>query len=133
MVTRLLGGRASNIVRFAIVGLVGVAVNSVLLSVLYSGLHFALPLAAVVSYEIAVITNFLLDERWAFGYRSISWVRFGKFNLTALGGLVMTAAVLWLLVTRLGVQYLVANALALGTAGLLNLLLSIFWIWSGER
>jgi putative flippase GtrA len=132
-VINLVVRRAENIVKFAVVGMVGVAVNSVFLSLLYRGFHFALPVAAIASYEVAVITNFLLDERWAFGYRSISWARFAKFNLTALGGLVMTAWVLWFLVTSLGVQYLLANVIALGTSGFLNLLLSVFWIWADER
>jgi dolichol-phosphate mannosyltransferase len=128
-VTNLFAGRALSIVKFAIVGAIGVGVNSIFLSLFYRGFHFALPVAAMASYELTVITNFLLDERWAFGYRSISLTRFAKFNLTALGGLVMTACVLWLLVTWLGMHYLLANAVALGASGLLNLGLSVFWIW----
>jgi putative flippase GtrA len=132
-VSRVLAVRASNVIKFGIVGLVGVVVNSVSLFLLYRGVHLSLPLAAVASYEMAVVTNFLLDERWTFGYRSLSWARFGKFNLTALGGLVMTASLLWFLVTWIGMQYLLANAVALGAAGLMNLLLSLFWIWGSDQ
>jgi putative flippase GtrA len=129
----LVSGRTVNVVKFAVVGATGVAVNSAFLSVLYKVFHVELAIASVASYEAAVISNFILDDRWAFGYSSISWTRFVKFNAAALGGLVMTAWLLWFFVTSLGLHYLLANAAALAASGTVNLVLSVFWIWGRQQ
>jgi putative flippase GtrA len=118
------------LIRFAVVGAVGVGVNSAALSLLYRLAHVALPLSSALSTELAIASNFLLDNHWTFAQRGRSWTRFLKFNLTALAGLVLTALTVWFLVDRLRMHYLLANVLALGGSGALNYLLSTTWIWT---
>jgi putative flippase GtrA len=119
--------------RFAMVGAAGALVNTAFLSLLYQRLHVALPLSSLGACELAVIGNYVLDDRWAFQRPSLSWVRFAKFNVTAVGGLVLTVALTSMFVDRWQINYLLANSLALGTSGLFNLALSLSWIWGRGR
>jgi len=126
----LLPRSESQLIRFAVVGVVGVGVNSAALSLLYRLAHVALPVSSAISTELAIASNFLLDDRWTFAQRGRSWTRFAKFNLTAVGGLVLTAATVWFLVDHLRIHYLLANVLAVGGSGALNYLLCTTWIWT---
>ena len=125
--------REGQLIRFALVGVLGVGVNSASLSLLYRLAHVALPVSSVISTELAIASNFLLDDRWTFTPRGRAWTRFAKFNLTALLGLVLTALTVWFLVDHLRVHYLLANVLAVGGSGALNYLLSTTWIWTPRR
>jgi putative flippase GtrA len=119
--------------RFAMVGAAGALVNTAFLSLLYQRLHVALPLSSLGACELAVIGNYVLDDRWAFQRPSLSWVRFAKFNVTAVGGLVLTVALTSMFVDRWQINYLLANSAALGASGLFNLALSLSWIWGRGR
>ncbi len=108
-------------------------VNTAFLSLLYQRLHLALPLSSLGACELAVIGNYVLDDRWAFRCSSLSWVRFAKFNVTAVGGLVLTVLLISIFVNQWQMHYLLANSLALGASGLFNLTLSLSWIWGRGR
>lgn len=121
------------LVRFVVVGAIGMVVNSASLSFLYRLAHVALPISSGISTEVAIASNFLLDDLWTFAQARISLTRFLKFNLTALAGLVITVVTVWFLVERLGVHYLLANLLAVSGSGVFNYVLSITWIWGTRR
>ena len=80
--------------RFGLVGLCGVGVNVAILRVAHGELQVALPIASAIAVEFAIVTNFLLNNWWTFGERSVSLQRFGRYNLAALGGLAITTAIL---------------------------------------
>jgi dolichol-phosphate mannosyltransferase len=77
--------------KYAIVGLIGYAVNAILLEAVFrlTGVEF---LAWILSAEAAIISNFFLNNLWTFRYRRIAgfsnWL-FGlaKFNFTSLGAI----------------------------------------------
>jgi dolichol-phosphate mannosyltransferase len=121
------------LVRFLLVGAIGMLVNSASLSLLYRLMHLALPISSALSTEVAIASNFLLDDLWTFAQTHTSLRRFLKFNLTALAGLVVTVITLWFLVDRLRIHYLLANVLAVTGSGMFNYVLSITWIWGGRR
>jgi len=89
-----------------------------------------LPLAAssALAIELAIISNYLLNDRWTFASRAISIRQFAKFNVASLSGLAVNVAVVWLL-TRLGIYFITANlvGITLGFAG--NYALSSVWVW----
>ena len=117
------------LIKFMIVGASGCVVNSAVLSVTYGLAHFALPLAIVVSSEVAIIANYLLNDAWTFRGAGVSWGRFAKFNFVACLGLVQAGLSVWLLVEYLKVEYLLANVLGLAFSGAVNFGLSATWIW----
>lgn len=131
---RLLGRRLVELIghslgKFAIVGASGVLVNSLALAVLFKGIRLPLLIASPVAVECAIVSNFFLNDRWTFGRRRPTAGRFLKFNLTMVGAMLLTAVLVWVFVTHLHIHYLVANLLAIGTAGLMNFAVSTAWIW----
>lgn len=122
-------------VRFGLVGASGVLVNTVLLYVLTEtgGLHTLI--AAVTATETAILSNFLLNDRWTFqeATPSCSWTRRAfRYNCGALAGLVISVGVLVLL-THLGMYYLVANLFAIAVAMVWNYAISCLFTWSTQE
>lgn len=129
---------AGRFVRFGLVGGSGVLVNNAVLLALVEGLRMPPVPAAVVATECAIVSNFLLNDRWTFGdlRRSSSrpWVRrFASYNLLTLGGLVLSVGVLALLHGVAGVHYLLANAVGIAAGTLWNYGSNHQWTWARRR
>src|SRR5215218_579496 len=82
--------------RFGVVGLSGIVMNSAILWVLVRELHLAVLLGSVLATEAAILSNFLLNDRWTFrGVSERSFMqRLLRFNGVALGGMAITAGIL---------------------------------------
>lgn len=115
-------------VRFGIVGLTGVVVNSAALALLYRVLHVPLVPSSLVAVELSIVSNYLLNDRWTFSRGRPSWRLFGKFNLATAGALVITPAVVWSLV-HLGLHFLLANIIGIAIGAGLNFATSTLWVW----
>ena len=124
---------ASRLTRFVVVGGIGVVVNSLSLTLLHQVLQLHLVVASTASTEIAILGNFVLDDRWTFGCRTWRFSRLAKFNLASLTTLVVTVATVWLLTHRVGLHYLLANLVAVGVAGTLNFVSSATWVWGARE
>jgi dolichol-phosphate mannosyltransferase len=120
---------AGKLVKFGIVGGTGILVNTVVLYLLYDEVHLPLVLASVLAVETAIVNNFVWNNRWTFGERSFSLVRFGSFNLVSIGGLVISTGTLYALNEWAGVYYLLANLVGIALATAWNFGLSFFWTW----
>ncbi|HEY2593241.1 MAG TPA: GtrA family protein [Chloroflexota bacterium] len=121
------------IARFGCVGLIGVAVNSALLWLLTDRVHLYYLASSVVATEVAILSNFALNQRWTFA--SINdgrpWVeKLMKFNVVSFSGLVVTVSILFVLKQFAGLNYLVANTLAVGTAATWNYAANRRWTWT---
>jgi putative flippase GtrA len=116
-------------VKFGIVGLGGILVNTLVLFLLYQIARLPLVMASAAAVEAAIVNNFVWNNHWTFEERGISLHRFAKFNFVSLGGLVITTLVLYYLVSSMSVHYLVANLLAVGAGTLWNFGLSLYWTW----
>lgn len=117
--------------RFAVVGGVGVGVNTAALYLLRQWAHLALPAASVIAVELAVVNNYLLNNAWTFAAGPPTVRRFAKFNVSALGGLAVNVLAVWLL-TGLGLFYLVANLIGISASFAANYALSVTWVWDGS-
>jgi dolichol-phosphate mannosyltransferase len=127
---------ARYLIRFGLVGASGVLVNTALLYLLteISGLNHLV--AAVFATEAAILSNFALHERWTFrtSKRDTSVMRRAlRYNFIALGGLVISVAMLAMLTHYLGFYYLFANLLAIGAATLWNYVASRSWNWPARH
>ena len=67
-------------ISFGVVGLSGTVVNASLVYLLHGLLHWPLPVAVVVASEVAIFNNFLWNDRWTFGRRDPSILRFLRFH-----------------------------------------------------
>lgn len=126
-------------VRFGIVGGSGVFVDMAALYVLHDPKRLALPLATakILAAQLAIFNNFAWNELWTFADRAAPrasagqrLIRFARFELICLAGLAINLGVLTLLVKRLGLHYLVANAIAIGVATAWNFFINLRFNWS---
>lgn len=119
-------------IRFGLVGLSGVAVNTTVLWALAREAHLAVPLASVLATETAILSNFMLNDRWTFGdaaRRHRFLARLARFNGVSLGGMAITAGLLMLLISYAGLHLLLANVLAIGGAMTWNYVVNSRWTW----
>jgi putative flippase GtrA len=121
--------------KFNAVGVLGIAVQLVVLLGLKSGFHFSYLLATALAVEVAVVHNFLWHERYTWADRvQPSWrkslPRLLRFNLTTGGVSIAGNLALMKLLVGLGhVNYLVANGVAIALCSLMNFLLSEEWVF----
>lgn len=121
--------------KFLIVGLIGIGVNEGLLALL----HIYYPVLEIISpiaIEVSILSNYLLNAFWTFSDRSTKGGRFSsfsiyemvKYNIVALGGLVINLGVL-LLLSNYGVQYLEANLVGIILGFIVNYIGSEKIVW----
>ncbi|MBL1174436.1 glycosyltransferase [Pantanalinema sp. GBBB05] len=118
--------------RFGVVGLSGVLVDMVMLYLLSdpSTLAWGLTRSKLIAAEVAIINNFIWNDRWTFGDISRhqqSWhcrlKRLLKFHLICLAGLGLNVLLLNLFFNGFGINRYVANLLAIAIVTLWN-----FWV-----
>jgi dolichol-phosphate mannosyltransferase len=115
--------------RFMLVGLSGVVVNSLALMALYERLGMPFAAASMTAVELAIVSNYIGNERFTFSTRKLSAIRFAKFNLISLLGLAITTGTAWLALNELGVHYLLANLAGIGVAALCSFGLHRRWTY----
>lgn len=103
-----------------IIGGIGTVVQLVFFNLLR--LNLSLGWSQNLSIEVAIVSNFILNNIWTFKAKSWSLVRFGKFNVLSLGSIVIQNLVLFLGVRALGQSFLIENGLVL-----LGILLGLIW------
>lgn len=121
--------------RFGVVGLSGIVVNSAILWALVRELHLAVLLGSVLATEAAILSNFLLNDRWTFrGVSERSFMqRLLRFNGVALGGMAITAGILTALASYTHLHLLIANLLAVGAATGWNYVVNSRWTWRSQQ
>jgi putative flippase GtrA len=124
-------GKRNWIIKFIVVGGSGSVLNTVVLYVLYRRLQLPLVAASALAAELAVVSNYLLHDRWTFAAGSSSIRRFAKFNISSLGGLAVNVLAVWFLV-HIGLQVLVADLAGIAAGFGVNFVLSATWVW-GKR
>lgn len=128
--------------RFGLVGLSGVFIDMAILYLLHTGLGFPLTRSKLVSAEVAIINNFLLNDAWTFADMSRSqkslnqrFKRFLKFNAICLSGLVLNVLTLNLvfnLIFRQRWAYL-ANLIAIAAVTAWNFWMSLKLGWRATQ
>jgi len=101
--------RSQQFFKFAIVGFIGFIINALGLEIFY---RFGLPpgLAAAIGAELAIISNFILNNFWTFAQKKITEpgrmiFKFFQFNLTSLGAVLIQGVVVGLLAFLFGDQW----------------------------
>lgn len=129
---RLRLAKSGRFLRFVAVGLSGLAIDMLILYLLTDThmLHLPLTRSAILAGEVAIINNFIWNDRWTFhdlvtkqpGRRQMMR-RFIKFNLICLMGLVLKALILNVLFNFIFHNQYISNLMAIGCVTLWN-----FWI-----
>jgi len=122
------------LIKFSIVGVIGAGINTGFLWVLtdVAGLYYLL--SSVIAIEIAILLQFLMNDRWTFKEQKTQQVeqfitRIVKSNMWRSGGLAVNISVLYLLTEYMGVYYLLSNIAGIICAFLLNYFLESRLTW----
>lgn len=130
---------ASSFVKFCVVGATGVLVDMALLFVLSdpSMLGLGLTRSKVLAAEVAILSNFLLNDAWTFGAVSQRRPgigprvrRFLRFNAICTVGLLLNVGILNVLFNLFDMNRYVANALAILSVTAWNYLMNRKLNWS---
>jgi dolichol-phosphate mannosyltransferase len=122
--------------RFAVVGVSGLVVNTVVLAVLTDVAGIFYVLSAVIATQASTLWNFSFTELWVFSDRHREggmgrrMALFFVMNNTALA---VRGPLLVLLTSGLGIHYAVSNVLSLVGLTLVRFALADTWIWARER
>jgi putative flippase GtrA len=134
-------GAGSRLVRwckFNLVGGAGIGVQFTALFLLKTVLQFDYLLATAIAVQAAVVHNFVWHEQFtwadrieASGRRSIA--RFLRFNLSAgLMSIVGNLALMKVMVGFGGMNYLVANAIAIALCSVANFVVNDSWVFESS-
>src|SRR5919109_2143566 len=128
---RLAGNQ--HFVKFLLVGLSGLFVNSLVLWAFaeLTAMHYLL--AAIIATQASTLWNFGLTESWVFGKRQTErpfLARLVSFLLMNNAMLLLRGPILTVLVSQLGMHYVVANLASLFAMTVLRYLLADKWIWN---
>ncbi len=131
-----LGTMGARFGRFGLIGVSGIAINSLALGALRGSLGISLLAAALLATQVSSVWNFLLTERFVFRdvaarrpLRARAIAFFAMNNLA----FVMRGPLLLALVSIFGFHYLLANVLSLGCLTVARFALADRWIWGTEQ
>lgn len=134
--SNLFGLPVALFIRFAVVGLVGVAVDLAVFYFLHKPLGLALTPSAMLSTEVAIINNFLWNDVWTFSdvsqeqqLISQRLQRFLKFNLICFFGLILNSLIVNYLFYRFGMNEYIAKLGAIACVTLWNFWLNLKLNW----
>jgi putative flippase GtrA len=116
--------------KFNTVGLIGIGVQLLILTVLKTVFGMNYIAATAIAVECSVLHNFVWHERWTWSERTRRNAggivgRLMRFHLA--NGLISISGnigLMWLFVSRLKLHYFLANILAIATCSIVNFLAS---------
>src|SRR5690349_1074918 len=125
----------ANFMKFLLVGLTGLVVNSAALYAFteLAGINYII--SAAIATQVSTLWNFGLTETWVFGKRQTErpfLQRLVSFLLINNLLLILRGPIITWMVGRLGVHYLISNLVSLFVMTLLRYLLADKWIWNHE-
>ena len=119
-------------VRFCLVGGSGVVVNMGVLALLVIVEGWQPLIAAPIAAEVAIVNNFLLNDRWTFRDKRSgrSLLQRGlRYNGLTLGGVLISLVAFTTLVYLFRMHYAVANLLAIGAGTVWNYSMNASLTW----
>ncbi len=124
----------SRMIKFAMVGALGVIFNESILYLLTEKIGIFYLISGVVAIEASIIFVFLLNDFFVFRDRRAPgkfqfFKRLVKSNLARVGGMIINLAILFLLVEFFYIYYLLANLVDIALGFLFNYSLSFVWVW----
>lgn len=120
------------IIKYAIVGALGVLVNSAFLYALTEWCGIFYLFSAAIASELSIINNFLLNDEWTFEATTKAHSklkRFITYQIISVIGTVILIGVMFILTESLGVYYIFANWGGVGVVFIINYLLNKHITW----
>ena len=129
--------------KFLLTRMFGTGVDTLVLWVcsdyLFTSYWGSYVLSPVISFEFAVMSNFLWSYYWIWSSRIenkchvVFWKRFLAFNISSGGGFLIKMLFLILFEQIFGWDVVWCNLTALLISGVFNYILTDFWVFSSKR
>jgi len=115
--------------KFAFVGGIGTIINVLLLYILTEKAGVYYLLSAIVSFLIAMTSNFILNKVWTFkeNIRLNAKKKYFQFALVSIIALIVNLFFLYLFTEIFGIYYLISQVLAIGIALIINFFGNKIW------
>jgi putative flippase GtrA len=122
----------SRFIKYITVGVIGLTINECLLILLHGVLGLWLTAAALVAGETGIICQFVLNDSWSF--KTVTtvlprWKRFISYQSVSIVAVVINTVVLNLLVIFAGIDYKVANVMAVFVGFIWNVCMNFMVTW----
>ena len=124
------------LVRWLVVGVAFMGLNTLLLWWSKERMGFPLWLGSSVSSEIVATTRFFVNDRWVFGQKRPNWSRFWQYHVANFSsfliwlGLTNLLPLLWRAPQLFGVKtYLIASVVATICSMGWSILTNFGWVW----
>lgn len=125
------------IIKFGLVGLSGIVVNTGLLFILTEWAHLYYMISSIFAIEASIITNFLLNDGWTFKSKTENTVlkkgkRFISYQIISILGTLINMGVLFLLADIAGIWYIAANLIGILVAFIWNFFVNRHTTWKSK-
>ncbi len=129
---------AIRFIKFGIVGISGIGVNTGILWFLKGHLEIPLEVAPVFAIGAAVFTNYILNNYWTWNenktYRQHNFFhRLWRYYLSASFGALINYVALLSLTNILGIHYLLSNLGGIFLGMISNFVLGEFWVFKSAK
>jgi len=120
---------AKEFIKFSVVGGIGTLINLAVLYLLTSVAGIYYLFSAVLSFLVAMTSNFIFNKIWTFkeGIRSNIGKKYLKFGTVSLAALLVNLFFLYLFTSVAGIYYMFSQVLAIGIALIINFLGNKLW------
>ncbi len=125
------------IFKFGIVGITGIIVNQGLLILLREYAGLPIPVASILAIQMAILNNFIWNDRWTFKERQQQklpswWHRLLAFEAVSAGGAIINFAILNVMVLFLATDYRIANIIGILLGFVWNYMVNRRFTWTGK-
>lgn len=120
------------LIKYSIVGISGIVVNTLVLYIFTSILGIFYLLSSAISYEISILSNFLINDQWTFksvNNKSKFLTRAIYFNYTMIAGAIFGIILLFIFTDLLRINYLISNIISIFIVFIFRFYTSITVVW----
>lgn len=110
----------ASFLKYALVGVLGLAIDMGLFYVFYERMHFNYVLANIMSSSLAVVHNYILNAWFTFKVKDQLLIRFLSFYSIALAGMALSSGMLAVVIGALQMNSMLAKAIAVLVVALLQ-------------
>jgi putative flippase GtrA len=118
--------------RFVLVGGLATVLHYLILIALVNGAGADATIASTIGYALSTLVNYALNRRVTFRSQRRHGSALPRFLTLALVGLVINAAMVWLLAERLEIYYLIAQVAATTLTLLWNFIAARHWAFAPQ-
>ena len=118
------------IIKFGTIGFSGVIVNLGSLYILVQFFHISPKIAGAISIELSILNNYFWHSRWTFKDRGEKGViGLIKYNIATIITSQAGNYIVYLLLLKTGLHYILAEILGIGAGAIFNYLFANFWVF----